>query len=60
MNKDLRNFNEADYYAGRVPSSQFYITSEFPKFFGKAECMMMNDNAPLVVSLATFTGSLKE
>jgi hypothetical protein len=52
--------DEAAYYSGRVLSSQFYISSEFPKFFGKAECMMMNDAAPLVASSAIFTGSLKE
>lgn len=56
----LDSNDEAAYYAGRVLSSQFYISSEFPKFFGKAECMMMNDNAPLVASSAIFTGSLKE
>ena len=56
----LEGNDEAAYYSGRVLSSQFYISSEFPKFFGKAECIMMNDNAPLVASSAIFTGSLKE
>jgi hypothetical protein len=56
----LDSNDEAAYYSGRVLSSQFYISSEFPKFFGKAECMMMNDAAPLVASSASFTGSLKE
>ncbi len=52
--------DEAAFYAGRVLSSQFYIASEFPKFFGKAEAIMMNDPAPLFASQATFTGSPKE
>ncbi len=58
--KLLDENDEAAYYAGRVLSSQFYIASEFPKFFGKAECMMINDPAPLFASQATFTGSPKE
>ena len=58
--KLLDGNDEAAFYAGRVLSSQFYIASEFPKFFGKAECMMMNDPAPLSASSAIFTGSLKE
>ena len=52
--------DEAAYYSGRVLSSQFYIASEFPKFFGKAACMETNDPAPLYASSAIFTGSLKE
>ncbi len=56
----LDSNDEAAYYSGRVLSSQFYIASEFPKFFGKAACMEMNDPAPLYASSATFTGSLKE
>ncbi len=58
--KRLEEDDEAAYYSGRVLSSQFYIASEFPKFFGKAECMTMNDPAPLYASQAIFTGSLKE
>ncbi len=58
--KLLETNDEAAYYTGRMLSSQFYIASEFPKFFGKAECMLMNDAAPLFASSATFTGSLKE
>ncbi len=59
-NKFLAGNDEAAYYSGRVLSSQFYISSEFPKFFGKAECMMNNDVAPLVATSDVFTGALKE
>ena len=56
----LEGNDEAAYYSGRVLSSQFYIASEFPKFFGKAEAILINDPAPLFASSATFTGSPKE
>ena len=59
-NKLLAEDPEAAYYAGRVLSSQFYIASEFPKFFGKVECMMNNDIAPVVATSDIFTGSPKE
>jgi len=58
--KLLEGNDESAFYAGRVLSSQFYIASEFPKFFGKPACIEMNDPAPLFASSATFTGSLKE
>jgi hypothetical protein len=51
---------EAAYYSGRVLSSQFYIASEFPKFFGKVECIMNNDISAIVASADVFTGALKE
>jgi len=58
--KLLADDPEAAYYAGRVLSSQFYIASEFPKFFGRCEAMLMNEAAPIVASSETFTGSPKE
>jgi len=48
---------EAAYYSGRVLSSQFYIGAEFPKFFGKIECIMNNEGAALKVESANFTGA---
>lgn len=51
---------EAAYYSGRVLSSQFYIASEFPKFFGRCEAMLMNEAAPIIATSDTFTGSPKE
>jgi hypothetical protein len=51
---------EAAYYSGRVLSSQFYIASEFPKFFGRCEAMLNCDAAPLLASSEIFTGSPKE
>jgi len=58
--KLLESNDDAAYYSGRGLSSPFYISSEFPKFFGKAECVMMSDIAPLAASSAMFTGLLKE
>jgi len=56
--KLLAENNEAAYYSGRVLSSQFYISTEFPKFFGKTECIMNNDNSSIVASSDIFTGAL--
>jgi alkylation response protein AidB-like acyl-CoA dehydrogenase len=58
--KLLADNDEAAYYSGRVLSSQFYIASEFPKFFGKVECIMNNDISAIVASADVFTGALKE
>lgn len=51
---------EAAYYSGRVLSSQFYIGAEFPKYFGKVECILNNELAAIKTSSATFTGALEE
>ena len=58
--KLLADNDEAAYYSGRVLSSQFYIASEFPKFFGKVECIMNNDISAIVASADIFTGAPKE
>jgi hypothetical protein len=58
--KLLADNAEAAYYSGLVLSSQFYIASEFPKFFGKVECIMNNDISAIVASADVFTGALKE
>jgi alkylation response protein AidB-like acyl-CoA dehydrogenase len=57
--KLLASNTEAAYYSGRVLSAQFYISSEFPKFFGKAECIMNNDAAPIVATSEVFSGALE-
>ena len=51
---------EAAYYSGRVLSSQFYIASEFPKYFGQIECILNNDLAAIKTSSPVFTGALEE
>lgn len=58
-NNRLTNDTEAAYYCGRVLSSQFYIASEFPKFFGKAECIMNNEAAPIAATSDEFSGALQ-
>ncbi len=52
--------DEAAYYSGRVLSSQFYIASEFPKYFGKMECILGNEAAPLEAMAENFTGAPRE
>lgn len=52
--------NEAAYYSGRVLSSQFFIGSEFPKYFGRIECIMGNEGAAIKSVPENFTGALKE
>ncbi|MDD5169454.1 MAG: acyl-CoA dehydrogenase [Syntrophales bacterium] len=58
--KIIADNEEAAYYSGRVLSSQFYIGSEFPKFFGKMECILGNEGAPLAAMAENFTGAPRE
>jgi alkylation response protein AidB-like acyl-CoA dehydrogenase len=58
--KLLSENKEAAYYSGRVLSSQFYIGSEFPKYFGKIESIMGNESAAVKVVSENFTGALEE
>ena len=57
--KIISESNEAAYYSGRVLSSQFYIASEFPKYFGKIECIMNNEAAGIEAVRENFTGALE-
>lgn len=52
--------NEAAYYSGRVLSSQFFIGAEYPKYFGRIECIMGNEAAAIKSVPENFTGALKE
>jgi hypothetical protein len=58
--KIISENNEAAYYSGRVLSSQFFIGSEYPKYFGKIECIMGNESAAIKAVPDNFTGALKE
>jgi alkylation response protein AidB-like acyl-CoA dehydrogenase len=58
--KIISENSEAAYYGGRVLSSQFYIGAEFPKFFGRMECIMGNEGAALKVASENFSGAPKE
>ncbi len=58
--KILADNPEAAYYNGRVLSAQFFIGAEFPKFFGRIECIMTNEGAAIKAESENFTGALKE
>jgi len=58
--KILETNPEAAYYNGRVLSAQFFIGAEFPKFFGRVECVMNNEGAAIKAESENFTGALKE
>jgi alkylation response protein AidB-like acyl-CoA dehydrogenase len=58
--KIISENNEAAYYSGRMLSSQFFIGSEYPKYFGRIETIMLNEGAAAKVSPDNFTGALKE
>ncbi len=58
--KLLEENGEAAYYSGRVLSSQFFIGTEFPKFFGMIEAILFGETAVLKATDPTFTGALKE
>lgn len=55
--KMLAENAEAAYYSGRVLSSQFFIGAEFPKFFGRIECIMNNEGAAIKAASENFTGA---
>ncbi len=56
----VRDNLEAAFYSGKVLSSQFFLRSEFPKFFGRIEALMNNDAAVIKASDEIFTGALME
>ncbi len=56
----LNDNAEAAFYTGKVLASQFYIGSEFPKFFGRAKAIKLNEGAPIKAIDAVFTGALAE
>ncbi|HUN54409.1 MAG TPA: acyl-CoA dehydrogenase [Smithella sp.] len=58
--KILESNPEAAYYNGRVLSAQFFIGAEYPKFFGRIECILNNEGAAIKAEPENFTGSLKE
>jgi hypothetical protein len=58
--KIISENNEAAYYSGRALSSQFFIGSEYPKYFGRIECIMSNESAAIKAAPDNFTGALKE
>ena len=58
--KIISENTEAAYYSGRMLSSQFYIGAEYPKFFGRMECIMGNEGAALKVASENFSGAPKE
>ncbi|HDP79580.1 MAG TPA: acyl-CoA dehydrogenase [Spirochaetes bacterium] len=55
--KFLEDNAEAAFYSGKVLSSQFYLGSEFPKYFGKAEAILFNEPAVIKASKSVFTGA---
>jgi alkylation response protein AidB-like acyl-CoA dehydrogenase len=58
--KIISENNEAAYYSGRMLSGQFFIGSEYPKYFGKIETIMLNEAAAIKAVPDNFTGALKE
>ncbi len=58
--KLLAENNEAAYYTGRVLSGQFYIGSEFQKFFGYTEYLLFGETSVTRATSAIFTGALEE
>jgi alkylation response protein AidB-like acyl-CoA dehydrogenase len=58
--KIISENNEAAYYSGRMLSSQFFIGSEYPKYFGRIECIMGNEAAAIKAVPENFTGALHQ
>jgi Acyl-CoA dehydrogenases len=55
LKKLLESNAEAAYYYGRVLSAQFFIGAEYPKFFGRVDCIMNNEPSVANVEPANFT-----
>lgn len=53
----LADNGEAAFYTGKVLSSQFYLGSEFPKYFGRTEAIKFNESATIKASDPVFTGA---
>jgi len=53
----LKDNQEAAFYSGKVLSSQFYIGSEFPIFFGRIESLLGGESAVIKASDAIFSGA---
>lgn len=58
--KILKENTEAAFYTGKVLASQFFISEEFPKFFGKIECILNNESAVIDADEVIFTGAPEE
>ena len=54
--KLLEDNAEAAFYTGKVLSSQFYLGTELPKFFGRAQAIKFNEGAVVKATDAIFTG----
>ena len=57
LNKFLKDNQEAAYYYGKVLSSQFYISAEFQKFFGKTYYILEGDESIVDAANEIFTGA---
>jgi hypothetical protein len=57
--KIVNENNEAAYYSGRVLSSQFFIGSEFSKYFGMIDSIIEGESAVIKASSAIYTGALE-
>ena len=57
--KIVNENNEAAYYSGRVLSSQFFIGSEFPKYFGMIDSIIEGESAVIKASTPVYTGALE-
>ncbi len=58
--KLLADNEDAAFYTGKVLSSQFYLGTELPKFFGKAQAILFNEAAVVKANPSVFTGALAE
>ncbi|HPC39987.1 MAG TPA: acyl-CoA dehydrogenase [Spirochaetota bacterium] len=56
----VRDNREAAFYSGKVLSSQFFLRSEFPKFFGRIEALLNGETAVIKAGDEIFTGAPME
>jgi len=58
--KILKENNEAAFYCGKVLSSQFFIATELPKFFGKIDAILCGETSVIKATDEIFTGAIEE
>ncbi|MFH0976051.1 MAG: acyl-CoA dehydrogenase [Spirochaetota bacterium] len=56
----LKDNQEAAYYNGRVLSGQFYLRSEFPKYFGRIEALLNDEDSVLKTNATVFCNTPAE